>query len=265
MKKRTEPDGRKSVLDRMNYADSSIVSQWKSRFPAQSVKTEKTVKTTRRTAPKVETVNEPKPTSAPAVRSVPTSIVVRREDSFIDFERLSFVCKALSKDVTRLYGSIVHVEQAGKQSLLLATDGHRLHAAKLNRSIPVGDYKPLITKGAVTLTPEPDIQFPNWKAVIPTKVTRVCVLDLEDTGLGKNESQTQRMALALSAFFRDTGETVNLRYLDDLSKKVWVVYGQKEKGKTLLFKEKDAEEEVFAVIVPLMPEVVASAVMAKAA
>jgi hypothetical protein len=185
---------------------------------------------------------------------------LERKENPIDFERLAFVLKAIAKDPNRPYCSIIHVEQTKSGSRLIASDGRRLHIADTSLKIKNGDYKPLVTKGAVILSiPEEPVQFPNWNAVIPKNVKQKRVIDLSDAGFGKDQKQTGNMAIALSAFFQKTGETVNLRYLEDLSKKEWAVYCQKEKGKALVMREKGNEDSVFAVIMPIMSEAIETA------
>jgi hypothetical protein len=193
----------------------------------------------------------------------PASYQIERNANPVDFERASFVVKALSKESYRPFLCVVHVEEGKTGCRIVASDGHRLHTAELTLNIKSGDYKPLVSKDVIVLAPPDEtVNFPDWQRVVPDDSKKRGVLDFSESGFGKNEKQTAKMAVVSNALFKATGETVNLRYLEDLPKKAWVVYSQEEKGRAMVFKEKGAENAVYAVIMPLCPDDVASAMAA---
>ena len=171
---------------------------------------------------------------------------------------MSFVVKACSKNGDESYKKVLHVEQSRKGSRLVASDGFRLHVAEITQKIKSGDYKPYATKDIITLgEPVPDVKFPAWSKAIPQDTKRLGVINLEKSGLGKDRKETEKLTVALQSFSKQTGETINLRFLNDLTKKEWTVYS---KGKGLngivlrekngRFAELDSKNPV-AVIVPI--------------
>jgi hypothetical protein len=169
-----------------------------------------------------------------------------------DFEKLLFVCKARSSDTKRPHLSVIHVERTHDGSRLVATDGRRLHVAESGLKIPSGNYRPYVTKDVVSLgVPVPDISFPNWTKVLPDKPAKKADLNLTDTGFGKDVEQAERLSKAFTTFVKKVGVTVNLRFIEDLSKTEWTVYGKKEKNKPLMFRKADDPDGAFAVMMPV--------------
>jgi acetone carboxylase gamma subunit len=174
---------------------------------------------------------------------------------------MAFVIKACSKDVNRPQLNVLHVEQTRTGSRLVATDGRRLHVGEISRKIKSGNYKPVMTKDTIGLSEfDDDVFFPNWNKVVPDKTVQRGIINLEESGFGKDQNQTAKLAIAVNIFMRQTGETINLRFLDDLPKTQWIVCSQNEKGKAVILKESGAEETNYAVIMPLPPDEVESAV-----
>jgi hypothetical protein len=248
------------VLSRMNYSNPSITEKWQEAFPKEkSPRPKKTVKN----APSLNK-RASKKDDGPAlalIKKIPVVFQLQRNDGPLDFERMSFVVKACSKDPHRQNLNVLHVEQARTGSRIVACDGYRLHYAEISCVIKSGDYNAVITKGSITLLmPDTEIQYIAWENLIPHKTKKRGVIDLEKTGLGKDRKETEKLTLAFNAFIRQTGVAINLRYLEDLPKREWIVYGQEEKGKALILKEKDAESSVYAVIMPLSSDYDESAV-----
>ncbi|AEF84825.1 hypothetical protein TREPR_0888 [Treponema primitia ZAS-2] len=236
------------VLDRMGYTNPSITRDWKKIFskkPPKKAEPKPAVKTTVKPLRKAKgKKNEAKPETAP--------LVLNRHESPADFEKIAFVLKARSKDVNRAYLAVLHIEETQTGSRLIATDGKRLHVAEISRKIKGGDYKPALTKDSVSFgNPVEDITFPNWARVIPGNTRKRGSIDLTDTGMGKGRDQTERLSRVFHSFVKQTGELVNMRHLEDLSKKKWSVYCQNEKGGAIVLKEDGAAGSVFAVIMPL--------------
>jgi hypothetical protein len=100
-----------------------------------------------------------------------------------------------------------------------------MHVAEISRRIKSGEYRPCVTNDAITLgEPVAGIRFPCWNKIIPEKTGRRGVINLADTGLGKDRKETENLSIVFNSFVRQTGESVNLRYLEDLTKHEWAVY-----------------------------------------
>jgi hypothetical protein len=168
-----------------------------------------------------------------------------------EFERVLFVLKATNKQSAREFTTVLHVEQTKTGSRLVATDGLRLHVAEIGTKIKSGNYKPVVSKDAIRLgTPVGDVQFPAWTRVIPAHAAKKGVISLEASGIGKARSASMAMTRAYNSFVKQSGERVNPHFLEDLPKKQWVIYCQKEKRKPLVLKEDGAAMETYAVIMP---------------
>jgi hypothetical protein len=243
-----KPTAGSLVLEKMNYSNPGIVSKWKSKFPSKELP--KPIKAARK-APAQK--NDEKP-QGPALRFIGKAPIVfrlERKDNPADFERIAFVVKACSEDKPGL--NVLYVEQAETGSRLVASDGVRLHVAEISQKIKGGSYKAAVTDEAVVLavSSNNNFRFPDWNDVVPSKITKRGFIDLHKAGFGNDRESTEKLTLAFNSFARQTGETVNLRYLEDLTKKLWVVYSQDEKGKAVVLRENGVEYSVFAVMMPM--------------
>jgi len=162
-----------------------------------------------------------------------------------EYEKILFVLRAYETHGHREFAKILRVERMKNGSRLIATDGRRLHVAEIRAKIKPGDYKPLATKDEVRLgEPIQNAQFPDWERVVPN--------DAELKGCFHPVSFGRRDAKRMGdAFERLSREKVNPKYLADLTKKPWMVYRRKEKGKALLLKEYGTKMKAYAVIMPL--------------
>jgi len=172
----------------------------------------------------------------------------------VDYENSLFVLKSMSTDKTRPFMCVVHVEHLNEGGCrLVCTDGRRLHYADISVEIPDGDYIPVVTKDTIVLKgPTNQGGFPNWKRVIPEDCIDRGLINLAKSGVGKNVSTAAQFSLAYSKVLQQTGEVINVRYLDDLMKTEWQLLSREEKNKALMFKRPIAEREVVAVIMPMM-------------
>jgi hypothetical protein len=253
-----------AIFDRVHYSNPQIIADWKKKFSAQTPQKEQAVGKTITKAPRQAKPIEKPARKAPAekpqtngevlafIQQFPATFQLNRREQPADFECMSFVLKALSTDPTRPYFTVLHVEQTQSGSRLVATDGHRLHVAEIAARIAEGNYKPHITKDTISLgEPDTDIQFPNWAAVVPDNTEKRGVINLNDTGMGKNRKQNEKLSIAFNDFLRFTGETVNLRFLDDLPKREWGVYCQSKQHTAIMLKEEGATTDTYAVLMPL--------------
>jgi hypothetical protein len=254
------------VLDRMNYSSPSIVSKWKETFPNK--KSPKAPSNPQKVAKTIRVLNtgtgeKNNGPAATLIKSIPIVFQLQRKNHPSDFERMSFVVRACSQDPRKPDLKMLHVEQTETGSILVGCDGYRLHVAEISCRIKSGDYKPVMTKEELSLMmPDDKVRYPAWNSFVPDTVTKRGVIDLEESGFGKDRKKAEKLTLAFNACIRQSGETINLRYLEDLLKKEWVVYTQEKKGKALVLKEQGDESSVYAVIMPLCSEKAEGAVKA---
>jgi DNA polymerase III sliding clamp (beta) subunit (PCNA family) len=137
----------------------------------------------------------------------------------------------------------IHIERTGDKTLLVSTDGRRLHLAKIDTiRIEPGDYQVKEnTRDFMILYPSDQIQFPNWKRIVRTLETQKHIkIDLAET---KNRSGFSR---SLFQFFKASDTVVNIEYLEPLAGKTWDVYfNDKEKAHTFV------SENLMAIIMPM--------------
>jgi hypothetical protein len=131
-----------------------------------------------------------------------------------------------------------------------------LHAAEISKKIKSGNYIPHATKDAITLSePEREIEYPEWVKNIPERAEKRGVINLEKAGMGKDREETEKLSIAFNSIAKQTGETINLRYLDDLPKKGWAVYSRDGDRRIVLRQQSKTGEAVskypVAVIMPI--------------
>jgi len=188
----------------------------------------------------------------------PATFQLSRLENPKDFELMSFVIRACAKTANYPYMTVLHVEQTRTGSRLVATDGLRLHVAEISKKIKSGDYKPHIAKDAISLgKPLEGVKFPPWAKAIPENTEKRGVINLANSGMGRDRKEIEKLSLAFDSFVKQTGEPVNLRYLEDLTKREWAVYCQNGKRKAIVLKEKSGSLESpgtkgpLAVILPI--------------
>jgi hypothetical protein len=182
-----------------------------------------------------------------------------------DFNRIVFVSKSLQKDkildVLRVaYKGVIHVEENGeKGSIVVGTDGYRLHYAEVGLTLSPGEYKIIVRKDHLSLSGpiknEEGVMYPDWRKLIKDDLERCGSIDFHGTSLSRNIFATGLMSKKFYSLIRVTEKIINLRYLDDLSKERWDIYtdSQKELNSPLVFKQ-DLPKPIAAIIMPLFPE-----------
>lgn len=199
--------------------------------------------------------------SLPLVKQFPATSQIRKWENPKDFERTAFVCRACLKSAAERFRTVVHVERARNGSRLVASDGRRLHFAHIGKQIPSGDYKPVVGKDSISFgRPLESCNYPNWLKVVPADAEELGVIDLSGAAFRKDQKQTEKLSIAFNTFIRLTGFPVNLRYIEDLTKKQWTVHGQEGVGKAVLLYEKGSDRKVYAVIMPILDAASQSAV-----
>jgi hypothetical protein len=154
-----------------------------------------------------------------------------------------FISGAKSKDETRFFMTGIHIERAGDKTLLISTDGRRLHIARIDTiQIEPGDYQVKEnTRDFMILYPADEIQFPNWRKIVRDLGTQKHIrIDLAET---KNKGGFSR---SLFQFFKAADAVVNIEYLEPLAGKTWDVYfDEREKAHTFV------SENLMAIIMPM--------------
>jgi hypothetical protein len=234
---------------------ASLASRWKKAFSKKEEDAAAAVEN-------LPAKNNMPETAGPAlalIRREPVTFRLSRADNPEDFERMGFVIKACAKKADYPFKTVLHVEQTRTGSRLVACDGLRLHAAEISKKIKSGDYKPLVTRDCISLgEPVEGVKFPAWSKAIPAKSEKRGIINLEKTGMGRDRKETEKLSLAFNSFVKQTGEPVNLRYLEDLTKREWTIYCQGEKQKAIVLKEGYGKTDVadtkepLAVILPII-------------
>ena len=175
--------------------------------------------------------------------------IVKSTTEAEDINGLQFVCKALSKDETRPFLMVVHIEKRKGGITAVATDGSRLHLAELAIDIAPGDYSPVITKTSIILKPLLNVTFPNWRRVVPLAGSDLAVLDIPMSD--KKQVKSARLTRQLVTVFEHTRQAIDIGFLDDLSAGVWKLVGSTGTSKAILFIQGEKGKERNAVIMPL--------------
>jgi hypothetical protein len=225
---------------------STFIANWKQAYPRE----EKPAK--------AESHQNRNSASLALIKKSPVTFQLSRLENPKDFELMGFVIKACAKTADYPFKTILHVEQSRTGSRLVACDGLRLHVAEISKKIKSGNYKPHVTKDIISLgKPVKDIKFPQWSKSIPINAVKRGVINLEESGMGADRKMNEKLSIAFNDFARQTGEAVNLRFLEDLPKRKWVVYSHDEKGKLIVLKLKSGkarepdEKSPVAVIRPI--------------
>jgi len=230
----------------------SLTAKWKEA-------SKKTAKAIEPKLPKKQKQGEGKQNgpSLTLIKKTPVTFQLSRSKNRKDFELMSFVSKACDDASTNPVKAVIHVEQSRTGSRLVACDGIRLHVAEISKKIKGGDYKAHVTKDTITLgEPEKGIKYFPWLKAIPENAEKRGEINLEKSGLGKNREETEKLSIAFDSIVKQTGETVNLRDLDDLPKKGWAVYSRDGDSRIVLRQQSGKKgEEVsqypVAVIIPI--------------
>jgi hypothetical protein len=192
------------------------------------------------------------------VEKEPATFQLSRLENPDDFERMLFVVKACARNGGFPFKNVIHIERTRTGSRLVATDGLRLHVAEISKKVKSGEYKPHIAKDTISLgKPLEGIKFPAWAKAIPENTVKRGAINLANSGMGRDRKETEKLSIAFNSFVKQVGEPVNLRYLEDLTKREWAIYCQDGKRKAIVLKEKNGSVESpgtkgpLAVILPI--------------
>ena len=161
------------------------------------------------------------------------------------WEKFRFISGAKSKDSSRFMMSGIHIEQAGNKTLLISTDGRRLHIAILDTlDIEPGDYV-VKEKNRDFMVLHPmaeEIQYPNWRRIIQSLETQKSIQ------INLNNKNKHTFSVALYGLYKSTDAAINFEYLEPLANAAptWDVYFY-DKNKSHVFTSGD----LMAVIMPI--------------
>lgn len=177
--------------------------------------------------------------------------IITRTQNYKDYERLMFCIKALGKDEDPLFTHYLHVENGRTGSRIVATDGKRLHVAKLSSRIPAGNYQPKVKDYAICFEKSEEIAFPSWKNVIPEDADYKGVLELEGMSCGSKVERDERFTNIYCSFLFDTGFNVNLGYIKDLPNVNWKIFIKNGKNRLVMLQNSSDPQNQYAVFVPV--------------
>jgi len=198
---------------------NGLIAKWKGTFSRGEVKPAEAETSTKQA--------EGQSNAPTLIKKEPATFQISRFKNPKDFELMSFVIKAILKTAGVPFKTVLHVERSRTGSRLVASDGLRLHFAEISMKIKSGNYKPHVAKDVITLgEPIEGISFPAWAKAIPEKVEKRGVINLRESGLGRKRKETERLSIAFHTLTKETGETVNVRFLEDLIKREWAIYKQ---------------------------------------
>ena len=174
-------------------------------------------------------------TSLALIKKQPVTFQLSRLENPKDFELMGFVIKAMLKTADVPYKTVLHVERSRTGSRLVASDGLRLHFAEISAKIKSGNYRPHVAKDTIALgEPLEGISFPIWAKEIPEKAEKRGLINLKESGLGRKRKEAEKLSIAFHTLTRETGETVNVRFLEDLIKREWTIYKQEGRRAIIL-------------------------------
>lgn len=137
--------------------------------------------------------------------------------------KFRFVSGAKSKDQTRFTMTGIHIERVKDKTLIISTDGKRLHIASIDTlNIEPGDYEVKEnTRDFMVLYPTADeISYPNWRQIIRGLETQK---HLEINLTNKDKSDFSQNLYSL---FKATEAPINFEFLEPLANfsSTWDVY-----------------------------------------
>jgi len=137
------------------------------------------------------------------------------------WDKFRFISGAKSKDQTRLFMSGIHIERIGGKTLMVSTDGRRLHIAKLDTlDIEPGDYMVKEnTRDFMILYPADEFQYPNWKRIVENLETQ------KHFKIELNAANKAALSQTLFSLFKATNTVINIEYLEPLAAVNSVYYG----------------------------------------
>ena len=164
------------------------------------------------------------------------------------WDKFRFISGAKSKDQTRFQMTGIRIERAKDKTLLISTDGRRLHIATLDTlDIEPGDYMVKEnTRDFMILYPMDNGQYPNWRKIVE------CLDTQKHFKIELNATNKGALSQTIFSLFKATNAVINIEYLEPLSaiaNPTWDVYfNHKEKAHTFV------NGDLMAIIMPMQSE-----------
>jgi len=177
--------------------------------------------------------------------------VITQVKNLKDYEKILFCMKAMGGKRNVLFTRYMHIENTRTGSLIVCTDGKRLHVANISIRIPAGNYQPVIKDYSISFGTSKDIAFPAWRNVVPEDADYKGLLQLEGINSGSKVERDERFTNIYCSFLFDTGFNVNVGYIRDLPTANWKIFTKTGRNNLVLLKNLKDEQNQFAVFVPL--------------
>lgn len=137
------------------------------------------------------------------------------------FEEIRWLTEAVYTDDTRYFMKGVHVEKDGNKTILVSTDGKRLHKLEIEDiDIDAGEYQISTNNTQVVILSlaREEINFPNWKKVMPKNKKHFKI-----TFAAKGKNQDQAFSINVAEILKTTGACINQTFLNPLRGNDWKV------------------------------------------
>lgn len=137
------------------------------------------------------------------------------------FDKIRWLTEAVYTDETRYFMQGVHVEKEGTLTILVSTDGRRVHKLELEDcDIDAGEYRIATNNPSVVIlsTSNRDYDYPNWRRVRPNHKKH---FHISFAPKGKNHEDS--FSVNLAEIIKTTGACINGLFLNPLRGEDWQV------------------------------------------
>ena len=137
------------------------------------------------------------------------------------FEKIRWLTEAVYTDDTRYFMKGVHVEKDGNKTILVSTDGKRLHKLEIEDiDIDAGEYQidTNNNQAVILSTAKEEYTFPNWKKIMPKNKKHFKI-----TFAQKGKNSDQAFSINVAEILKTTGACINQTFLNPLRGNDWNV------------------------------------------
>ena len=182
--------------------------------------------------------------------------MMMRKDSS-EGKRVAWVARAMGKaKEERAFCHVLQVEKHEEERWIVATDGRRLHAARMEGDMEVAHYSLGVTESYIILTKLDDpVNFPEWRHMIP-EFKKPGFFANGESCLSKDvDTRTpvlpRIIGILAGEIFHRWEAPVSVDYLSDVLKAeiTWHVNGENEK-KPIVFRH--VTDGFLALVMPIM-------------
>jgi len=135
------------------------------------------------------------------------------------FDKIRWLTEAVYTDDTRYFMKGVHVEKDGNKTILVSTDGKRLHKLEIEDiDIDAGEYQidTNNNQAVILSTAKEKYDFPNWKKVMPKNKKHFKI-----TFAAKGKNSDQAFSINVAEILKTTGACINQTFLNPLRGNDW--------------------------------------------